>query len=58
MALLSAKVTSVPDSRHVVIDLGGATTKIPRVAHYPAVVNDVAQVLAVGSKMLALGAVK
>lgn len=56
--LIAAKVTAVPDSKHVTIDLGGTTTKIPKLAGYSAVVNDVAQVLAIGSVMLALGTVK
>ena len=56
--LFAARVSAVPDARHVVVELGGTTTKIPRLAGYAAVVGDSAQILAQGSTMLAIGAVK
>ena len=56
--LLAARVTAVPDARHVTVSYGGATVTIPRLASYAAAVNDTAQVLAQGSVMLALGTVK
>lgn len=56
--LRAAKVTAVPDARHVVVDLNGTATRVPRLSSYAAVVNDVAQLLSVGSTTLAIGAVK
>lgn len=56
--LRAAKVTSVPDTRHVIVDLNGTATKVPKLNGYAAAVNDVAQLLVVGSTMLAIGCVK
>jgi len=55
--LIAAKVTAIPDPGHVTIDLGGATTIIPRLKSYAPAIGEPAQVLALGSVMLALGTV-
>jgi hypothetical protein len=56
--LIAARVVAVPDGQHVRVDLGGEVVEVPRLASYTAAVGDAAQLLSIGSTMLALGAVK
>jgi hypothetical protein len=50
-------VTAIPDAKHVQVNVRGTVTKMPRLKSYSPTVGDAAQILAVGSVMLAIGAV-
>jgi hypothetical protein len=56
--LIVGTVTGVPDAKHVNVNIRGTVVKVPRLKSYSApAVNDAAQILAVGSVMIAIGAV-
>jgi hypothetical protein len=57
VALIVGTVTAIPDAKHVQVNVRGTVTKMPRLKSYSPTVGDAAQILAVGSVMLAIGAV-
>lgn len=56
--LFAAAVTAIPDSAHVRLDFDGTTVVVAHLASYTPVLGDTAYVLAQGSLMIVLGAIR
>jgi len=57
LKLLVGKVTAVPDSKHVTVQIAGVAITIPKLPSYTATVGEPAQILTTTGAMLAIGAV-
>lgn len=56
--LTIGSVSSIPDARHVVVSVAGATVTVPRLQSYTPLVGDAVYLLVQHDLVLALGAVR
>lgn len=56
--VFAAEVTLIPDASHVRVDVDGTPVVVAHLASYTPIVGDTAYILAQGSLLIALGAIR